>query len=357
MATIKFTNRPDFFPVLRSRIDGYFKQNNINKTGDGRLYTKTVVLLSSLVILYTILVFFTPASVILSLALCSLMGVTMAAIGFNVMHDGAHGSYSSSPRINAIMGFALNVMGGNVFIWKQKHNVNHHTYTNIEGLDDDIDVKPFMRINTLQKRNAMHKFQHIYWVLLYGLTYIFWVYYNDFDKYFNSKVANLTPITKFKFKDHFYFWMSKIVYTFMFIVLPGILVGWTEMIVGYLVMGYVTGVLIAVVFQLAHVVEKTEFVDPVRTDFSVEDEWAVHQLNTTANFATDNKFLNWLLGGLNFQVEHHLFPRISHVHYPRLNKIVIETCKEYGISYKEYPTFFSAVKSHVLHLKEVGRAA
>lgn len=357
MATIKFVSKPDFFPVLRSRIDQYFSQNNISKTGDFRLYSKTIILLTALVSLYTILVFFTPASVLLSLILCGLMGVVMAAIGFNVMHDGAHGSYSTNTKVNAIMGFALNVMGGNVDIWKQKHNVNHHTYTNIEGLDDDIDVKPFMRIHTSQKKNPMHSFQHIYWVLLYGLTYIFWVYYNDFHKYFRRKVSEYTPINKMSFGKHFVFWFSKAVYTFFFIIFPGMYIGWTEMIIGYLTMGYVTGVMIAVVFQLAHVVEQTSFVDPTQTSFSVEDEWAVHQLNTTANFATHNKFLNWLLGGLNFQVEHHLFPRISHVHYPQLNKIVKDTCKEFGISYNEYPTMFRAVISHIQHLKQVGQAA
>lgn len=357
MSQIKFTSKPDFFLVLRNRIDGYFKEHNLNKTGDFRLYSKSIILFTALVLLYTILVFFTPSSVFLSVSLCILMGVTLAAIGFNVMHDGAHGSYSTNPTINSIMGFSLNVMGGNVYIWKQKHNVNHHSFTNIEGMDDDIDIKPFIRVHTAQKKNFLHPLQHFYWVLLYGTTYIFWVYYNDFNKYFRSRISEYTPIPKMSLKEHLNFWFSKIFYTLIFIVIPGLFVGWVPMLVGYLIISYVTGLLIAIVFQLAHVVEKADFVDPVATNFNVEDEWAIHQLKTTANFATDNKFLNWLLGGLNFQVEHHLFPRISHIHYAKMNKIVKDTCKEFNVEYKEYPTMFEALKSHVLHLKAVGQAA
>lgn len=357
MSQIKFTVKPDFFLVLRNRIDGYFKEHNIKKTGDYRLYSKSVILFTALIALYTILVFFTPSSIILSLVLCVMMGVTLAAIGFNVMHDSAHGSYSTNSAVNTIMGFSLNVMGGNVYIWKQKHNVNHHSFTNIEGMDDDIDIQPFIRVHTAQKKNIFHAFQHFSWILLYGTTYIFWVFYNDFYKYFKGKISEYAPMPKMNLKEHLNFWFSKIFYTVIFIVIPGFMVGWIPMLIGYLVISYVTGLLISVVFQLAHVVEKADFVDPVSTEFQVEDEWAVHQLKTTANFATGSKFLNWLLGGLNFQVEHHLFPRISHVHYAKLNKIVKATCKEYHVDYKEYPTMFQALKSHVKHLKVVGQAA
>jgi linoleoyl-CoA desaturase len=87
----------------------------------------------------------------------------------------------------------------------------------------------------------------------------------------------------------------------------------------------------------------------------VEDEWAVHQLKTTANFATKSKFVSWFTGGLNFQIEHHLFPHISHIHYPAISEIVKDVCKEYNIHYIEYPKVRLAVASHVAHLREMGR--
>lgn len=357
MSRVRFSTKPDFFHVLRKRIDAYFKEKNISKTGDSRLFTKSIILFSTLILFYTILVFFTPSSTLLALLICSLMGVNLAAIGFNVMHDGAHGSYSSNPKINALMGFALNVMGGNVYIWKLKHNGNHHTYTNIEGYDDDIDIKPLIRVHSQQPKLGIHNFQHIYGIFLYGFTYINWVFFNDYSKYFRSKVADNTPLKKMSLTQHLSFWLSKVFYYSVFIVIPGLVVGWVPALIGYVTMAAVCGIFIAVVFQLAHVVEENEFITPTQDLENIENEWAVHQLHTTVNFATQSKFLNWLLGGLNFQVEHHLFPSISHVHYPELNKIVKQTCNEFEIRYKEYPTFGHALKSHINHLKQVGQAA
>lgn len=358
MSKVKFiNNQPVFFNTLRERIDSYFKQNQIKSTGDFRLYSKTIILLTTMVGIYTWLVFFTPPT-FLALILCGVLGLNFATIGFNVMHDGAHGSYSKKGWVNECMAYTLNMMGGSSYMWKLKHNVNHHSFTNIEGVDDDIDIKPFIRVHAEQKGYWFHRFQHIYSLLLYGLTYLFWIYFRDFTKYFSGKIAAETKLKKMNLKEHFIFWTSKVIYTFIFLVIPVMQLGLVNTLIGYGVMVFVTGVILAVVFQLAHVVESTEFVAPTTDDEKkIETEWAVHQIKTTANFATDNKVVNWMLGGLNFQVEHHLFPRISHVHYPKINKIVKQTCREFNINYLEFPTMSSAVKSHLLHLKRVGAAA
>lgn len=357
MAQIRFQNPKDsFFNALRAKVDNYFSQNNKEQTGDYRLYLKTIILFSALLFFYVFLVFFTPENIWVSLGICSLMGVNVAAIGFNVMHDGAHGSYSRKKWVNNAMGFVLNFLGGNVEIWKQKHNNNHHSFTNIEGMDDDIDLKPLMRVSPTQKKYWMHRFQHIYGLFLYGLTYLSWVYMHDFQKYFSGKIAEFTKTRKMTVREHITVWGSKVFYVGVFVVLPILMVGFLETLVGYLVMAFVTGLMIAVVFQLAHVVEDAQFVPMTGPKVEIESEWAVHQINTTSNFATKSKFLNWLLGGLNFQVEHHLFPRISHVHYPQINKLVKETCEEFKVAYREYPTMFSAFKSHLVHLKKMGVA-
>ena len=358
MSNVKFSNENAvFFASLRKRVDDYFKQNDIKKTGNFRLYSKTIILLTSLAVLYTILVFYTPSSVLFSLFLCCLVGLNFSAIGFNVMHDGSHESYSSKKWINRSSGFALNLMGGNAFLWKQKHNINHHTYTNIEGMDDDIDVKPFIRIHMDQEKRWYHRFQHYYCLALYGITYLFWVFYRDFRKYFTGKIADNTPMQKMDFGEHFNFWISKILYVAVFVVIPIYFVGFMPFIIGYTVMAFATGIILSVVFQLAHVVEEVNFVAPKGDEALIESEWAIHQINTTANFATRSKTLSWLLGGLNFQVEHHLFPRISHVHYPKISKIVKETCDEFNLAYREFPTMLQAFRSHLIHLKNVGVAA
>lgn len=357
MSNIKFARNPLFFSALREKTEAYFTSNNLKKTGDLRLFSKTVILLTTLSMLYIWLVFFTPASVLLSLFLCSIMGINISAIGFNVMHDGAHGSYSSKPWVNNTMALALNLLGGNALLWQQKHNINHHSFTNVEGLDDDIDIKPFIRIHEDQKGYWFHKFQHVYALFLYGLTYFFWVFYRDFKKYFTGKIAENTPMKKMTLNEHIIFWLFKVIHFGIFLVLPIYYAGLWQTIVGYLTMSFVTGLMLAIVFQLAHVVEDAHFYAPETGKEYPEVEWAIHQVNTTVNFGTRSKMLNWLLGGLNFQVEHHLFPKISHVHYPAINKIVMETCKEYNVSYKEYPTMLSAFRSHMHHLKTVGQAA
>lgn len=347
---------PVFFHRLREVTEAYFKENGIQKTGDLRLYAKTIILLSALVALYVLLVFFTPASAWLSLGLCALMGVVVASIGFNVMHDGAHGSYSSRKWVNELMGHSLNILGGNVYLWKLKHNINHHTFTNVEGHDDDIDIKPWVRVHAGQPRQWFHRFQHIYGLLLYGLTYLFWVFYNDLKKYFTGKIADHTTMKPMSLKEHIIFWASKLFHVGVFILLPMWSVGVLATLAGYGVMVFVTGLVIAVVFQLAHVVEGTDFHHPEEEGQHIESDWAIHQVQTTVNFATHNPVWNWLFGGLNFQVEHHLFPRISHVHYPALNKRLKEVCAEFNVPYREFPNMRSALLSHLRHLKQVGMA-
>ncbi len=359
MAKVKFNNKDAvFFAALRERVDAYFKQNKIEQTGNFKLFAKTAVLISTIVALYVILVFFTPANIWLSILLCMLFGVNVAAIGFNIMHDGAHGSYSKHKWINEIMGHSLNVLGGSVFMWKQKHNIAHHTYTNIEGHDDDIDAGSLIRLHKDQPKLKMHRFQHIYGLFLYGFMYVYWVFYTDYYKYFTGEVSDNVPLRRMKTHEHINFWTSKIVNYTLLIVIPIIQVGFVKFIIGYSIMAFTGGVVLSVVFQLAHIVEDAHFFAPDNKGLTViEAEWAVYQLNTTVDFAPNSKFLTWLLGGLNFQVIHHLFPKISHVHYPEIRKIVQQTCDEYKITYRTFPTMWGAFKSHMTYLKQTGAAA
>lgn len=346
-------NEPVFFKTLRDRVDNYFQSNAKQTTGDYRLYLKSGILTATLIALYILLVFVNIPTAWIWVPLAMIMGFNVSAIGFNVMHDGAHGSYSKYKWLNESSGFSLNILGGNVQLWKLKHNINHHTFTNVEGLDDDIDIKPFIRTNANQKKYWFHRWQHIYGVGLYGLTYIFWVFWQDFKKYFTRKIAEGTPLQKFSKWDHINFWTSKVLHLFIFIVIPVYMKGpWA--LLGYAIMAISAGVVLAIVFQLAHLVEHSHFVGPVENEINIESEWAVHQLQTTVNFATRNKVISWFLGGLNYQVEHHLFPRISHVHYPQINRIIKETCKEFNVAYHEFPTMFRAFRSHLSYLKAVG---
>jgi len=357
MAKIKFTNSDqNFYFTLKNRVENYFTENKIKPTGNLHLYFKTLVLSVSLIMCYTVLVFFTPSNAVIALLVAAFMGINIAAIGFNVMHDGAHGSYSSKKWVNDIMGYSLNVLGANVYFWKQKHNINHHSYPNVEGMDDDIDILPLIRIHEGQKQFGIHRFQHYYSIFIYGIAYVFWIFINDFNRYFKKKVSHLTPLRPLDTYEHFQFWITKIVYFTVFLLIPFNMVGVGKTLIAFSVMAFTAGVILSLVFQLAHVVEETKFITPDSDIMTIETEWAKHQLNTTSNFSTKSAFMTWFAGGLNFQVEHHLFPKVSHVHYPQLNIIVKQTCAEYNVNYFEQPNVLKAIGSHLLHLKQVGRA-
>jgi linoleoyl-CoA desaturase len=345
----------DFFPSLQKSVNEYFKQNNLKPTGNFQLYFKALTLIPGAVIIYVALVFFTPAAYI-SIPLAGLLGFIMASIGFNVMHDACHGSYSTKAWVNDVLGLSLNVLGGNAFIWKQKHNEIHHTYTNVDGLDDDIAKMPLMRQCKTQKYKKMHKFQHVYVVLIYALSSFLWVALMDFAKYFSRKIYN-TSIRGMDTKEHLIFWFSKVFYVVVYVAIPVYFLGWGVWAIGFFAMHVVMGLTLAIVFQLAHVVEETQFADVTSGNFKLEDEWAMHQMKTTADFSTDNKIISWLVGGLNFQVVHHLFPRVSHVHYPALHKILKETCERYNIEYIVFPSITTAIASHFSFMKRLGQSA
>jgi linoleoyl-CoA desaturase len=357
MPKVTFNNKDkSFFNTLKSSVDQYFATHNIKKTGNWSLYSKTAILAPLAILIYALLLLLSSSmSVVLAIALCCILGFVLASIGFNVMHDACHGSYSSKGWVNETMALSSNLLGGNTYIWKFKHNIVHHTYTNIDGVDDDIALSPLMRQCETQKWLPPHRFQHIYGFLLYAFTSLAWFFVMDFTKYFNQKV-HTTPMTKMDTREHVIFWVSKLLYAAFFVVIPIWQLGWMPWMFGFLALNLTLGLTLAVVFQLAHVVEHTDFVHADEVEpMKIENEWAIHQVRTTANFAPRNKFISWYVGGLNYQVEHHLFPRISHIHYPAINRIVKQTCAQFNITYNEFPTMQRAIASHYRIIKELGK--
>ncbi|MBE8721035.1 fatty acid desaturase family protein [Sphingobacterium pedocola] len=351
-STIKFNNANTLFSkALKEKINTYFKNNNLNKTGGRKILAKGIILFASFLGIYSTLLLVQPHWAI-GIILCALFGANLAAIGFNVMHDAGHDTFSKNKKFNNILSYSANLMGANIYFWKLKHNIAHHTFTNIEGEDHDIDVK-FMRLHKEQKYQKHHKFQQYYFLALYGISYLAWIFYQDYEKYFKAALGKNNNAFSFPVREKVIFWISKAINLILFIILPIIFVGPIKTLIGLLIVGVVCGLMLAIVFQLAHVVSETSFNIVEDDNRKIENEWMIHQLNSTANFATKNKFLTWLLGGLNFQVEHHLFPKISHIHYPAINKIIRQTCVEYKINYIEFPTFAKAFNSHVNVIKEM----
>lgn len=285
-----------------------------------------------------------------------LSGFGMAGVGMGVMHDAIHGSYSKNKKINRFLGYSFNLIGGNATVWKIQHNVLHHTYTNIEEADDDLNAPFFLRFSPHAKHYWVHQFQHIYIWFFYCISTISWITTKDFvrlkryrdmgflDKKneYNKALAGMTA------------W--KIAYYVYALILPMIMLpfSWGIILLAFLCMHFVTGFLVSIVFQIAHIMPNTNFPLP-NNNGEMDDSWYGHQLATTTNFSPKSKLLYWLIGGLNYQVEHHLLPDVCHVHYKGLSKIVADTAKEFGMTYHIKSSLFSAIGDHTRMLKSLGK--
>jgi linoleoyl-CoA desaturase len=283
------------------------------------------------------------------------MALGKAGIGMSVMHDANHGAYSSHRWLNILMGNMYYLLGGSPKIWKIQHNVLHHTYTNVHEVDEDIETKAaILRLSPHAPLKPIHRYQYLYALGLYCLM-TFSMLFKDFIKVFRYKQYNLRPKNASPTVDFLGEILSKSIYLFFLLFLPAYLlpVSFGVVFTGFLLLHFITGLILSVIFQLAHTVTETEHFE-VEDETTLENTWAIHQLKTTANFAPKNKILNWYVGGLNFQIEHHLFPHICHIHYPKIANIVKTTALEFGLPYHESPTFWSAFKSHILMLKQLG---
>lgn len=352
-------NGEGFYDTLKKNIDQFFKENNITPHGNNALRWKTVAMIA---------LFFVPNILIITgvgalnpflfFGLWFLMGLGMVGIGCSVHHDSNHGSYSKNKTVNKIVGDIVNVVGGYDVTWRIQHNILHHTYTNIEGLDEDIEVGNLMRFSPHAKRYKLHRFQHIYAWFLYCLLTLQWVTYKDYRAIFLYEKKGLLHKEKISLRNALIeLTIYKVIYYGYVIVLPIIFSGmpWYYVIEGFLVLHAVAGLGLSCIFQLAHVLESSEFPLP-SDDRKMENSWAIHQLLTTSDFSPKSRIMAWFIGGLNYQVEHHLFPHISHVHYPKIAAIVRETAQQYGLPYKVMPNFVYALREHGRMLWKMGRA-
>ncbi len=345
------TPRSVFATVVTERVNDYFKKEGISKKGNWVLYSKTIILFSlfignGLLLLYGDI----PPPFLLILAV--FQGFFVASIGFNVMHDAVHGAYSENKTVNTLMGFSLNILGASSFLWFIKHNLIHHGWVNVKNHDEDVETGKALRLHKDSPWYPWHRYQHRYGIPLYGVLYIIWVWITDFKKIFKGKILDHSIKDKITRKEIIIFSATKVFYFFVWVYIPIQMLGFLWWALIYLIVVVVCGIVISTVFQVAHIVpDVAQFGD---TDKLPHDS-LVHQVLTTANFSTHNRALSWFLGGLNFQIEHHLFHKCSHVHYPAISRIVKETCEEFSLPYVEYPTFRAAVKAHRLHLKELGK--
>jgi linoleoyl-CoA desaturase len=349
--------RADFFITLNRRVNEYFKSNNISRYANGEMKVKTAFMYSMYWIPFLVMMSSLVTNPWAMFGLCLVMGVGLAGIGLSVMHDANHGAYSSKRWVNNLLGFSLNMVGGNAFNWKVQHNVLHHTYTNIHDVDEDISPRGILRMTPHGEWKSIHRFQHVYAWFVYGLMTLVWVIVKDFVRLARYQKDGLVKNQKTTLGAELAVLLfTKIIYVSYILVLPLMVLDITfgQWLFGFLTMHYVAGFILAVIFQPAHVIDGTEYPMP-DDDGKMENSWAIHQLLTTTNFANKNRILSWYVGGLNYQVEHHLFPNVCHVHYRKISGIVQKTAEEFGLPYKSEPTFIGALVGHGKLLKELGR--
>ncbi|MGV3557512.1 fatty acid desaturase family protein [Larkinella arboricola] len=353
--TVKFSNRnqSQFFPVLRQRVDQYFQQKTISKLGNQSLVWKGLTMLSLLLVPYG-LILSNQFSPWVCLGFAIIMGLGTAGVGMAVMHDANHGSFSRIPWINAFFSATLYLLGGNVLNWKIQHNTLHHTYTNIHEVDEDITGKFLLRLSHGDPHWKIHRYQHIYAFFLYGLMTLSFLVKDFRQAYRYTRHKGSKLIKPFSKLDIGILLLSKVIYGVFIALLPLLMtdLSFGQWLLGFLVMHLTAGLILSTIFQLAHVVEGAEQPAP-DMEGMITTAWAIHQLQTTANFRCPVA-LSWFIGGLDFQVEHHLFPTISHVHYRALSHIVQQTAQEYALPYNRKESFFYAIRSHIRMLKVLG---
>ncbi|KAA3640941.1 MAG: acyl-CoA desaturase [Bacteroidetes bacterium] len=347
----------EFMQTAKARVRAYFKDNNITRYGNFQMYLKTVVMMSLYLTPYILMMSGVFSNAWLILGMYVIMGVGMAGVGFSVMHDANHGAYSKNKTLNKYLGLIINILGGNALNWKIQHNVLHHTYTNVDGLDEDIKTVNILRFSPHQNHYKIHKFQHLYAWFFYGLMTLMWVSTKDFSQLKRYRSKGLVKQFTSSQMGFLYFKiiMSKIVYLGLLVVLPMLVLPisiWLTLAF-FFIMHFVAGLILAMVFQPAHVMPTSDFPLPNKNGI-IENNWAIHQMFTTTNFAPNNKLLSWFIGGLNYQIEHHLFPNICHIHYSKINKIVKKTALEYGLPYNSIKSFRAALLTHARMLKKLG---
>ena len=351
--SLRFTQHRDFQKTLNERITTYLRENHLPARDVPAMYLKSVAVLAVWLGIYLLLMLghFSP---LVNAALCVAFAMALAMVGFNVVHDANHSAFSDHPRINKLVSLTAEIIGMSGFRWRIKHNVWHHTYTNIAGFDDDVETFGLMRLTPREAWKPLYQGQVWYFPVVYsfiGFDFIL----RDFMMALTGKSDENHVYPKMNTLDKVTFWAGKVFFFTIMFALPLLVFPWWQVLIGFVIVMLAVGLIMGVVFQLAHINGDVNFPEPVGSPQHIENEWAVHQVETTADFAPRNWLLNFYVGGLNYQIEHHLFPHICHLNYPRLAPIVRATCEEFGIRYTSYSTWREAFTCHLRELNLLGR--
>jgi len=349
---VTFSKTVGFRAELNRRVEEYFTSHQIKPRDNPAMYFKTLAIATWIGAAWTGILFGPPILWVKALG-CIVLGLGVAGCGMSVGHDANHGGYSSNPLINRMIGFSYDFIGVSSFLWKFRHNKLHHIYTNIQGYDGEIDGGELIRLSPHGEYRPHHRSQHLWIWFLYALIPFNW-YIRDTKRVLFEKHFQGHPLPRMSPWDYLVFWSGRLLGFIFFVGIP-LMVGYSplQVVIGLCLVFMSYGVVVGEVFMLAHVMETVEFPIPDAKSNQIEEEWAISQMKTTVDFAPHNKILNWYVGGLNYQVIHHLFPHICHIHYPQIAPIVAEVCAEFGVKYQVYPTLKSAIASNYRWIRQM----
>jgi linoleoyl-CoA desaturase len=278
------------------------------------------------------------------------LGLAVAGIGFTIMHDANHQAFAPSRVVNRVMALSLDLIGGSSYVWSAKH-LAHHTYPNVTEHDPDIDSLPFARFDPAQQQRWWHRYQHVYIWVLYAVVTLRWQFLSDFV-YLRRGRAGRSPVRRPKPAALATLIAGKGIFVAWSVAIPLLFHPLLSVLAFFLVTSFVASLALALVFQLSHCAGETVFINP--DSDSTSRTWQIHQIESTVDFARDNTLLHLYAGGLNYQIEHHLYSRLPHTLYPRLAPIVQATAQAHGITYTYHPTLRGALRSHTRWLKRMG---
>lgn len=358
-ANIQFNTEEkiDFMVELRNEVDKYFRENKLSKHANTNMIVKSIIMILLYLGPYFLMVTGVISSTPLIFLCWAVMGIGMAGVGVDIMHDANHGSYSKSKSVNKFLSKSLYILGGLPKTWQIQHNKIHHAYTNIDGYDADIDPAPMLRFSPHKPIRNIHRYQYLYAWFLYGLMTILWITTKDFQQLFKyRKKGHLAQEDRSFNQLMTVLVLTKIMYYGIFIVIPIIIlpIPWWMTLLFFFVMHFIAGVLLSIIFQTGHILTDSAYPLPDKNG-KIENNWVVHQLKVTSDYAPNNFLLTWLLGGLNYHAIHHLFPHICHVHYKKISSIVKQVANKHGVTHRVQPTFFKAIGDHAKMLKILGQ--
>ncbi len=347
-----------FASALSDRVDARLDERTMG-LAFRRLHHKAALVAAWYLASYVLIV--TASGWVAGTIACVSLALSMAAVGFNIQHDANHNAFfptRGSKRLtgaNRAAGWSIHAIGASSQRWIDGHVFAHHGSPNVVGKDADIELSVFARLAPAQTRHPWHRLQHLYLWPLYGFTAVSIIVadvVSTVTESFTGDRRGRRPTAG----DYTVLMATKAIFLVAMLGVPLLMHPFWVVAVGATTVLAITGVILGVVFQLAHAVTEAAFCEAADRP---EGGWHEWQVRTSVDFChgggVADRLLTWYIGGLNYQTEHHLFPRLPHTVYPVIAPVVAEACAAHSIPYHVQPSLRLALRSHYRHVRELGR--